>query len=81
MALQKRRILAPLRDMLEEQKQESISKKDVFPNLERNILSGEYLNDEDLLFHTITNGKGYSEDTLGKVKEAIQEVLKNIKER
>lgn len=60
---------------------ENISKENVFPNLERNILSGEYLNDGDLLFHTITDGKGYSEDKLGKVKEAVQEVLKNIKER
>jgi hypothetical protein len=60
---------------------ESVSKEGVFTNLEKNILSGDYPNDMDLLFHTITDGKGYSEDTLGKIKEAVQVVLKNIKER
>ena len=58
----------------------NLSKDGVFANLEK-LVTKDYPNDDEVLFEALTFEKGYSEETLGQVKEAIQEVLKNNRKR
>ena len=58
----------------------NLSKEGVFANLEK-LVTKDYPNDEEVLLNALSFDKNYSEDVLGEMKEAIQEVLKNKKER
>ena len=58
----------------------NLSKDGVYANLEK-LVTKDYPNDDEVLFEALTFEKGYSEETLGQVKEAIQEVLKNNRKR